>query len=376
MNRLIRASTLLLVLWWSASLAAAQSRVIVKANRTNVRAKPSLDAEVLASLNQGQEVVVLGEVLPDGSKEPWTRIALPKSVAVWVHRPLVNRSAGTVQARELNFRTGPGLNYSVLGKLKRGDSVTVIQASGDWLQIEPPADAVAYIASRLLGGEIPPPSPTFATPSPVRPVPPLQAPPPASPSSSVATLPTTTQVTRSPEPVSAPVVETPPPPAPVITSVTPTEPSPSFTSPSPTLFEMTPPRDETDLFLNLSLAEPPRRPPLGSPRDLSSRPITPGPNVLLGTRLDDSDYPFDESIPARFVVREGYVRLTTSPQAPTRFELRRGFYNEGAINFLLFDTLIDQRHFASKRVMVSGHEYLDKRWRLPVLKVDNIQILP
>ncbi len=369
MNRLIRASVVLLVLWWGASFATAQSRVIVKANRTNVRAQPSLDAEVLASLNPGQEVTVLGEVLPTGGKEPWTRIALPKSVAVWVHGPLVNRPAGTVQARELNFRTGPGLNYSVLGQLKRGDVVTVIQESGGWLQIEPPAGAVAYIASRLLGGEVPPPVVTTPAPSSARPVVPLQPPPPAS--SSVATLPTTTQVTRSPAPVTPPVAE-PPPPAPI---VTPIEPVPAQVVAPPPV-ETEPPQDEPNMFLDFPVAEPARRPPVGSPRDLSSRPITPGPYVLLGTQLIDFDQDLNDMTVPRFVVREGYVRPTTSPQAPTQFELRRGFYNEGAINFLLFEALINQRQFAGQRVMVSGHEYLDKRWRLPVLKVENIQILP
>ncbi len=130
MNQLKRFALTALTGVLAFSLAEAQTRVVIKTDRTNVRAKPSLDAEILASLSKGQEVEVLGELTPPGSKETWSRIAMPSAVAVWVYGPLVDAKAGTVRAKELNYRAGPGRNYSVLGLLKKGDAIAVARVAG------------------------------------------------------------------------------------------------------------------------------------------------------------------------------------------------------------------------------------------------------
>jgi hypothetical protein len=78
----------------------------------------------------------------------------------------------------------------------------------------------------------------------------------------------------------------------------------------------------------------------------------------------------------RFVIREGKVAPTISIQAPTYYELRDGFYGEGPINYLLMEPQNELRQFLGKRVAVSGHEYYDSRWRLPVLKVEKIELAP
>lgn len=398
MNRLKRFALTALTSVLAFSLVEAQTRVVIKTDRTNVRAKPSLDAEILASLSKGQEVEVLGELTPPGSKETWSRIALPSAVPVWVYGQLVDSKAGTVRAKELNYRAGPGRNYSVLGLLKKGDAIKVIRQFDGWVQIEPPTQAVAFVASRLLTSETdatpiatarpqttpPTPSPAItsqptptptptATPAPLRrapvPPPPAETAPPSS-SFSATPIPALAQPesrptpprSRTEEPIAAtPVPET----APVLSPTTPepTEPTPTAsTEPAPSP--------------NSTTVSPTRKLPLGSPRYRSTLPPPPSRNVIMGSALGRTQTVTDELDKPRFVVREGFVHPTVSIQAPTDYELRDGFYTEGNINYLMPQPNSTLEAFSGKRVSVSGFEYRDVRWRTPVLKVEDIELLP
>ena len=126
----------------------------VKSDRTNVRARPSYDGEVLVTLKRGTGVTVVAEVEgtegePGGSRR-WAKVQLPAEVAVWVYAPLVDSKGRRVKSDVLKFRAGPGRNYSELGELKRGDPVAEIRRAEDWIQIEPPAQATAFVALSLL----------------------------------------------------------------------------------------------------------------------------------------------------------------------------------------------------------------------------------
>jgi uncharacterized protein YgiM (DUF1202 family) len=72
----------------------------------------------------------------------------------------------TVLPNKLNVRAGPGENYSVVGSLVKGDSVKEIITRGDWMEIEPPPNACAFIAAQYLKQEAPvaPAEPAPATP--------------------------------------------------------------------------------------------------------------------------------------------------------------------------------------------------------------------
>ena len=47
-----------------------------------------------------------------------------------------DRWEGKVLARSLNVRAGPGEGYPIVGKLKRGDTVTAVDESGRWVRLE------------------------------------------------------------------------------------------------------------------------------------------------------------------------------------------------------------------------------------------------
>ena len=394
MNQLKRFALTALTGVLAFSLAEAQTRVVIKTDRTNVRAKPSLDAEILASLSKGQEVEVLGELTPPGSKETWSRIAMPSAVAVWVYGPLVDAKAGTVRAKELNYRAGPGRNYSVLGLLKKGDTIKVVREFDGWVQIEPPAQAAAFVASRLLTSEADaapvaaarprtaPPSPSPAitsqptptpTPAPLRrapaPPPPAETAPPSS-SFSATPIPALAQPESRPTPP-RPRAEEPAPSTPV------PEPTPVIPPATPEAAETTPAATaEPAASLDSTTVSPARKLPLGSPRYRSTLPPPRTQNVVMGSALGRTQTVTDELDKPRFVVREGFVHPTISIQAPTDYELRDGFYGEGNINYLMPqpDSKLDA--FSGKRVSVSGFEYRDVRWRTPVLKVEDIELLP
>ena len=94
----------------------AESTATIKADRTNLRAKPAFDGEVLATLQKGDTVTVLGQVPgtgTDGKPRDWTKVALPKRAQVWVYAPLVDEKTKVVKGKSLNLRAGPGTRYPI-----------------------------------------------------------------------------------------------------------------------------------------------------------------------------------------------------------------------------------------------------------------------
>lgn len=319
-----------------AGLAAPGARV--KADRTNVRAKPSYDGEVLGTLRRGSEVTVVAEVEgaegePGGGRR-WAKIRLPAEVAVWVYAPLVDPAARQVKSEVLKFRAGPGRNYSELGELKRGDAITEIRRADDWIQIEPPPQAVAFVAASLLeAGEA---APVAKVPEPE--VVPVPEPAPQI----VPAIRLQPALNRNPAPLPAlaptrPVAEAP---------VAPVIPAPE--SPAP------------------NAAPAPVAVPTSSPEPAPA--VEPVPAVA------------EPQPEARAVVREGVVRRTTKLQAPGNYELRStrrvgGLFNrdEGLIDFLIVENPeVKLERFENQRVFVHGTEWRDERWRTPVLKVERL----
>jgi len=194
---------------------------VVIASNVNVRGQAGLKGEVLGRVTKGQPVMVLSEVTlkKSGPDEPsaWAKILLPTNIHVWVSASLIDPTNKTVTARKLNVRGGAGENYSVLGLLKRGDAIKELNAKGDWLEIEPPSDAFAFVAAQYLKQEPPgatPTAPSEPAPAPttVAEAPAVATPPTEAPA---ATAPAEAQAaTNAPVPEAqapAPVVEEPPP---------------------------------------------------------------------------------------------------------------------------------------------------------------------
>lgn len=279
-----------------------------EANNVNVRGQAKLKSEVVGKLMKGQQVTVLEEVQLKNSDvdEPsaWAKILLPTNTLVWINTTFVNSATKTVRAKKLNVRSGPGENYSVLGSLKEGDTIKEISMQNDWVQVEPPADAYAFVAAQFLKqGEAPIVAANSTTPE-------------ATP-------------TATPTTVTEPTI-----------AATPTEPTTTPTTP----------------------------PPANEPVPATTEP----PNTTTNTTpVEDNEPP-----PKRIVQREGIVRGTFSIQAPTKFELISPD-NHKAINYLSSDSPdLDLSRYKGLRIIVTGEEGLDERWRnTPVITIQKIQVL-
>ncbi|HTD88386.1 MAG TPA: SH3 domain-containing protein [Candidatus Binatia bacterium] len=139
---------------------------VVNTKNANVRGQAAIGSEVVASLKRGEEVNVIEEVTLKKPKtdEParWAKIALPPSVGVWVHSDYIDANTKTVKSKRLNLRSGPGENYSVVGRADQGTPVKEIEVKGPWVKIEAPANTYAFVASHLLQPRIAAPGEALA----------------------------------------------------------------------------------------------------------------------------------------------------------------------------------------------------------------------
>jgi len=189
----------------------------ITGNNVNVRGKATMFSEIVTRLNSGDSVTVIEQVIRDKPKagEPtqWAKIGIPPGVHVWVHASYIDATNKVVLPKRLNVRTGPGENYSVVGLLEQGAPVKEISTKGNWLEIEAPADAYAFVAAMYVKqeGAAPTVPPVVSIAPPV----PEPAPTPAVvPEPSPVAAKTTEAPTPTPTPAPAPT----PTPAPPVTT--------------------------------------------------------------------------------------------------------------------------------------------------------------
>jgi uncharacterized protein YgiM (DUF1202 family) len=279
-------------------LAPGMAEVV--ASNVNVRGQARLKSEVVTRVTKGAQVMVIEEIVHNnsGPEEPsaWAKILLPPSAHVWANAAFIDSTNQSVKATKLNLRSGPGENYSVLGQLGRGDSVKQIDTKGNWIEIEPPTNAYAFMAAQYLKQETP--AVPATAPETVASVAPVNEPP------TVATPPTETPVTPAP--------------------------------------------GEAANATNAAAPAAPTNAPAAT----------------------------EEPPKPRIVEREGIVRGMTSIQAPSGFELISPD-NGKAIDYLYSTSPdLDLRRYKGLRIIVSGEEGLDERWRnTPVLTIQKIQVV-
>ncbi len=148
-----------------AAPAIETGRGIVKGQRSNVRARPSLNSEVISQLHKGDSVDVLERktVTEREKSMDWLRIALPATAKCYVSAKHLTDGAANVE--NLNVHCGPGTNYRDIGKLPKGTKVEVVEKKGEWAQIRPTAECSGWIAAELVDVEAAPraPAPSAST---------------------------------------------------------------------------------------------------------------------------------------------------------------------------------------------------------------------
>jgi len=114
----------------------------VMADKVNLRVRPDAGTEVIAQAQEGQ---TLSAVRVEGE---WLGVVAPTNAGVWVKGQFVK--AGVLTGDKIRLRCGPGIGYRDVGVLRKGAAVKTLEAHGEWLKIEPPADLVVWINRSLL----------------------------------------------------------------------------------------------------------------------------------------------------------------------------------------------------------------------------------
>jgi len=65
----------------------------------------------------------------------------------------------------VNLREGPGMNYKVIGNVKKGTSLKILEVTGDWLHVRLEDGSEAWV-SKLATSEASNPSPSQTPPKP------------------------------------------------------------------------------------------------------------------------------------------------------------------------------------------------------------------
>lgn len=208
MNIRFHAGLLLLAL--AASAARAETRMQVSAPSTPIFVQASATSRQIGTAQAGEILFVAR------TENGWAAIAPPERIDLWLNKDFIE--GNRVIAKSIQVRSGPGIQYEVVGTLERGAPVMPRGEEGDWCKIEPPSSMVVWVKTADLA-EIKPQT------TPIREVATVAAPAPAP----VAPLPPA--VSPAPEPIAAPV-PAPPAPAPEpIAKIAPS--SPGATPPPP-----------------------------------------------------------------------------------------------------------------------------------------------
>ncbi len=389
-------------LWLSVAGVFAADEAVVKAPRVNVRGQPTTGSEVVTQLKQGEKITVLEEIVhpKPGKDEPakWLRIALPSNTPVWVNTQFITN--GTVAVPRLNIRSGPGENFSVIGRVPKGTAVKELRRNGDWLEVEAPANTFAYLAADLVirqaGGPAPlPPGSTSnlagtktapktttkngkqiakATP---------KGPPIAAPATKPALEPVEIKPITPPPIALLPGVPAPrpgpTPPAPTLVAVTPPpvapvpepKPEPVKVAPPAALTENVPPPVDPFQSTGQYKIEPEPERGFGNwvKRMFSRKPAEAKAKPAAAKPVVDEGPP-----PLRIVTREGIVARSWNIQTPSDWALQDPESGR-VINYLwATSTNIPWASLKGRTIIVTGEEALDVRWpKTPVLRIETLK---
>jgi len=113
----------------------------------NVRAGQSVNFERLCQLDEGEEVLVIDKQFS------WCKIQLPAKAKSYVHKQYIqslSADTGGVMAEQVNIRAGPGIHFTVLGQLNKGEIVYLLEDVEDWYRISPAHGSYGWIVEDFL----------------------------------------------------------------------------------------------------------------------------------------------------------------------------------------------------------------------------------
>jgi N-acetylmuramoyl-L-alanine amidase len=128
---------------------AANQTITSATDELNVRSGPSLNYDIITTLNKGDLYPVLKE------EGEWIQIQLRNGQKGWVANYLVSAAeestaslvdseqavtkevskTAIITVNSLNVRSEPSLNGNIVGKLQKDDTIKIISKSNDWIEI-------------------------------------------------------------------------------------------------------------------------------------------------------------------------------------------------------------------------------------------------
>ena len=193
------------------SIAQTPPRTLsVNGDRVNLRAAPNSEAEVVGQVSRNDTLVLQGEIT-----DAWVKVSPPESINLWIFASLVKD--GKITASAAQVRAGAGLNYHTVGRLQRGDAVTIRGQVGDWLKIAPFPEASVWVTNSYVSLNAPSKAAPIPAPIPAPAPEPVAAPAPALAAPAQTPAPATQTPVPAPAHVAqvAPPKTAPPPQAPV-----------------------------------------------------------------------------------------------------------------------------------------------------------------
>lgn len=292
----------------------------VKQEAVNVRGRPSFIGEVITKLKKGENVTVLEEITLAKPKkdEPakWLKIALPNNTPVWVFAEYIDANKAVIP-NKLNLRAGPGENFSPIGIMKKGETVKDLRKVNDWIEIEAPAGAFAYVSAEFIDRKGAAPLPEVAatappvTPEPEKPV----------------------ETATVPAPEEAPKVATEP--------VEPAKPAEPVVAPAPAPVEPA---------------------PAPAPQEIIVKRVVKREGTLK--RAINIQAPTDYRLEG--LDGKETINYITSPEEQKMDEKTKK---------MVTVPKIDLKPYIGKRVIITGEEAMDRRWALtPILTVETIDL--
>jgi uncharacterized protein YgiM (DUF1202 family) len=129
-----------------------QAVATTMSKKGNVRFGPSIQAKVVATLDAGAPVEVLG--VAQGMPE-WYVIRFPREGSAWIHQKVIKPDAdgkkATVSEDRARVRDDSRQGGNIVAELALGETVEIKERArnGDWVPIYPPS-AVAYVHKSIL----------------------------------------------------------------------------------------------------------------------------------------------------------------------------------------------------------------------------------
>lgn len=121
----------------------APVQVKVLKNNVNLRAKPVPTAEVVGQVSENTVLSVRS------MDQEWVEVIPPAPVDLWILSDYIKEGV-VICKTKVNVRAGPGINYSIVGRLPPATAVVVRGAHAEWTKVAPPEGCSLWIARSMV----------------------------------------------------------------------------------------------------------------------------------------------------------------------------------------------------------------------------------